>query len=706
MSRRKRNRAPAPQPPAPQKPETAAEAAPAFDVSRLVAVLGVAILIAAAFALRIWKLGHLPYWNDESLQLKGLMLPFSRVREHLHAIEFLPPLSFWIQRPFWLLSQTMYAGRVPGVIAGTLMVPLAYWCAARLTNRLGGLIMSALVTFSFFLVYYSQECRTYIFFGWACGLFIGLWLGLLLERVPGRVAWWRWAGLGGAGLLCAGLHFGTMLLMPAIGAATTLVLAADYWRAGAARGRSRGAYLMRWGAYAGVLLAVQAAAYLIMKWSMNPNWDPMNRVGGGMPGAPAFRMTAGYVWGSGWRWLPFVLAVSGVWVFARGRLRRIGAGLALVALLPLGMAYVAMPGFLAVSRYLFWIQWCAALLAAIGLWAAVQRIPRAAGRILLLAGAAIVYAAIHVPFFRDYYAMTSKGGGDLPIIKRGIEGIDGRRVLVMANGYHMHHLQTYWPTNCTFSCGPYYGSAEEYQALQVREWLEEATRLYPDIAVYIRPGDDASGLTYGALTGRFASRVVDTNDAATLRLFAAGFNMNATPPDYRLDVLFTPRAALLDRAKKDGDTLMLFDGRMPIVSTYDPSGGYRFWRLLQEPSELTILNPAETNRHVTVPVTVAKLSPEVVLGIGRLGGPVTPHVIPAAQTPVVDPQRRVAESHPVTAADAMRIGNRMPMQIASAAISVEVDLAPGANTLVLFPQRAAMLIGPPAPDFLAGAGAK
>lgn len=702
MSRRKRNRAPAPQPPAPQKPgPAAAEAPPAFDVSRLVAALGVAILIAAAFALRIWKLGNLPYWNDESLQLKGLMLPFARVREHLHSIEFLPPLSFWIQRPFWLLSQTMYAARVPGVIVGTLMVPLAYWCAARLTNRLGGLIMAFLTAFSFFLVYYSQECRTYIFFGGAGGLFFGLWLGLLLERVPGRVAWWRWVALGGAGLLCAGLHFATMLLMPAAGVATATVLAADYWRAGAARSRALGAYARRLCAYAVVLLAVQAAAYAIMKWSMNPNWDPMNRVGGS-GSLSSLVVTAGYVWGGGWRWLPYLLAASGVWVFGRGRMRWIGGALVIVATLPLAMAYVAMPGFLVVSRYLFWIQWCAALLAGLGLWSAAQRIARPGGRAVLLAGAALVYAGIHVPFFRDYYGMSSKGGGDLPQIKRRIEAIDGHRLLVMANGYHMHHLQTYWPVNCTFSCGPYYGSAEEYQSLRVREWLVEATRLFPDIAVYIRPGDDASGLTYTALAGRFTSHVVDTNDAATVRLFAAGFNMNATPVDYRLDVLYTPRAELLEHARRSGGNVRLLDGRMPIVSTVDLSGRYRLWRLLQEPSELTLLNPAATNCQVLVPIAVARLSPEAVLGVGLPGGALTQHVIPSGQTPVYDPQRNQTVNYPLTAADAVKLGYRMPTQIAVVTNSVAVDLAPGANILMLYPQRSAMLIGPPPAEFLPG----
>lgn len=147
------------------------------DISPRITFIALALFMFIGLALRLYHLDTTAFWNDEALQLNGIEKTFAQLRpDHLKRAEFMPPLSYIIQRIFWLPTQTKYAARLPSVIFGLLLIPLSFLTVRRFSTRLAGLVAAFLTSTSFFLVWYSQECRTYIFWGAALWLCLYMWI--------------------------------------------------------------------------------------------------------------------------------------------------------------------------------------------------------------------------------------------------------------------------------------------------------------------------------------------------------------------------------------------------------------------------------------------------------------------------------------------------------------------------------------------------
>jgi uncharacterized membrane protein len=124
--------------------------------------LWVAGLTAAAAALRFYGLAHQGFWFDEANT--ALLVHFSpgKMLGLIPQTESTPPLYYCLA---WVWARIFGYGeaglRSLSAVAGVLTVPIAYATAAKLISRLAGLITAALIACNPFLIWYSQEARSY-----------------------------------------------------------------------------------------------------------------------------------------------------------------------------------------------------------------------------------------------------------------------------------------------------------------------------------------------------------------------------------------------------------------------------------------------------------------------------------------------------------------------------------------------------------------
>jgi uncharacterized membrane protein len=120
----------------------------------------VAATLVAAF-LRLFHLGHQSLWIDEVMTWYnggiGTPFSFSSVLENLHG-----PLYGLIVRVWCIVAgDSEWALRLPSALAGVLVVPGMAWLAAAWLGRDAVIPAAWLAAGSPFLVWYSQEARSY-----------------------------------------------------------------------------------------------------------------------------------------------------------------------------------------------------------------------------------------------------------------------------------------------------------------------------------------------------------------------------------------------------------------------------------------------------------------------------------------------------------------------------------------------------------------
>ena len=180
----------------------------------------VGLVILAAFAARLLTLGEPSLWLDEGLSVFFASKPVPAllatvIREDLH-----PPL-YCLLMHFWMapVGKEEFSIRFLSVLFGVLLIPLAFATArevyagardARGAVPLVALPAAALVGFSPFLLYYSQEARMYTL---AAALSMGATLTLLRTTRLDRPGLWVAHGV----LLALGLyaHYFSFFIVPA-----------------------------------------------------------------------------------------------------------------------------------------------------------------------------------------------------------------------------------------------------------------------------------------------------------------------------------------------------------------------------------------------------------------------------------------------------------------------------------------------------------
>jgi mannosyltransferase len=125
-------------------------------------ILALAGLTAVGAVLRFTRLGYQGFWFDEGNT--ALLIHFSpgKMLGLIPQTESTPPLYYCLA---WVWARIFGYGeaglRSLSALAGVLTVPVMYAAVAKLLSRRAGLIAAALTACNPYLVWYSQEARSY-----------------------------------------------------------------------------------------------------------------------------------------------------------------------------------------------------------------------------------------------------------------------------------------------------------------------------------------------------------------------------------------------------------------------------------------------------------------------------------------------------------------------------------------------------------------
>jgi hypothetical protein len=123
------------------------------------------LIVAIAAALRFTGLTFQSYWFDElfSAWYSNPSHSLARVIE-LTLADVHPPLhqiSMWLS--YKVFGYNEFAGRLPSALAGILTIPVIYGLGRELFDKRTGLYAAALAATNYYLLYFSQEARSYAY---------------------------------------------------------------------------------------------------------------------------------------------------------------------------------------------------------------------------------------------------------------------------------------------------------------------------------------------------------------------------------------------------------------------------------------------------------------------------------------------------------------------------------------------------------------
>ena len=156
-----------------------------------------AALVLVAAVIRIIVINNQSLWEDEALTAYETRIPFGAMINTVLHVETTPPLYFVV---IWIWAHLFGTGEVAlrsvSTLAGIALVPVAYLCARDLISRWAGVVGAALVALNPFLIWYSQEARSYMLVALLTALSF-LWF-IRARRDPSarNLGWWAgWSAL-------------------------------------------------------------------------------------------------------------------------------------------------------------------------------------------------------------------------------------------------------------------------------------------------------------------------------------------------------------------------------------------------------------------------------------------------------------------------------------------------------------------------------
>ncbi|MSP12199.1 MAG: hypothetical protein EXR62_04485 [Chloroflexi bacterium] len=155
--------------------------------------IGLLLLLAGAFALRVFDLAGQSLWWDEAFSIQLARQPLSAITFG----DFHPPLYHYLLH-LWMAGagSSEFAVRFFSVIGGLLLLPVAYQCARLLFDHATGLIAVLLLAISPTQWWYSQEARMYIWMVLTYVALIWLYLRLVNQEEAAPAGWWVvWAAV-------------------------------------------------------------------------------------------------------------------------------------------------------------------------------------------------------------------------------------------------------------------------------------------------------------------------------------------------------------------------------------------------------------------------------------------------------------------------------------------------------------------------------
>lgn len=118
-------------------------------------------LVIIGFFLRFYHLGFNSLWLDEAFTYYSSNESILQIWETTKTGDFHPPLFHWIEHFMLYLGNNEFILRFIPAVVGTLTIPLFYIFGKEVMNKNVGVISAALLTFSPFHIYYSQEAYSY-----------------------------------------------------------------------------------------------------------------------------------------------------------------------------------------------------------------------------------------------------------------------------------------------------------------------------------------------------------------------------------------------------------------------------------------------------------------------------------------------------------------------------------------------------------------
>jgi mannosyltransferase len=173
--------------------------------------LTLAGLCAAGAALRAATIGAQSFDYDESFTVAIVHGSLGHVLHRIPVTESSPPLYYVLA---WLWTRVFGIGpagiRSLSVVFGTALIPVAFFVARRLGSPRAGLIAALLVAVNPFLVWYSEEARTYALLALLSALSFWAFIRAIDTPDPRRLA--LWAGVSAAAILSH--YFAGFLVLP------------------------------------------------------------------------------------------------------------------------------------------------------------------------------------------------------------------------------------------------------------------------------------------------------------------------------------------------------------------------------------------------------------------------------------------------------------------------------------------------------------
>jgi mannosyltransferase len=134
-------------------------------------ILLILLIIIGSF-LRFYHLGYNSFWFDEAFtlftakhSLAGIWDIIANNSKELASVlltgEFNPPLFYYIEHFMLVFGQSEFVLRFVPALLGVLTIPVFYYIGKEFADQDAGIVMAALLTFSPFHVYFSQEARSF-----------------------------------------------------------------------------------------------------------------------------------------------------------------------------------------------------------------------------------------------------------------------------------------------------------------------------------------------------------------------------------------------------------------------------------------------------------------------------------------------------------------------------------------------------------------
>ena len=149
-------------------------------------------LTIVGFILRFYNLGFNSLWLDEATTFNWSKLGFFEIWEISLTADFHPPLFHWIEHFMLVFGQSEFVLRAAPALLGILTIPVFYLIGKEFHDKNVGIISAALLTFSYFGIFYSQEAYSYSMVLFVFSLVI---LFYLLALRTDKITYWVLFGI-------------------------------------------------------------------------------------------------------------------------------------------------------------------------------------------------------------------------------------------------------------------------------------------------------------------------------------------------------------------------------------------------------------------------------------------------------------------------------------------------------------------------------